>query len=197
MRVITGAEEAAASTAALDPTLLALLSIFGGALLTAAAGFWGAWRQSKREHTRWVRERRYEAYLDFVAMSRTYVKHRGINNELIKKTSELEYRRSRLADREANTDDPEEKKALEAEGVKFDAEVAELSKVAGEAVETLAAAGKLAVERTAPFHLLGPEAVTIAAASLGDAIAEPRADHEGALRKLEAEMRAALGIKDY
>jgi hypothetical protein len=33
-----------------------------GALLAALAGLWGAWRQSRREHATWVRERRYEAY---------------------------------------------------------------------------------------------------------------------------------------
>lgn len=44
--------------APIDPTLLALLSIFGGATLTVIAGFFGAWIQSRREHSKWLREQR-------------------------------------------------------------------------------------------------------------------------------------------
>lgn len=51
----------------MDPTLLAILSIFGGASLTAGAGFFGAWLQSRREHARWLREQRYEAYARLIA----------------------------------------------------------------------------------------------------------------------------------
>lgn len=47
----------------MDPTALALLSIFGGAALTAIAGLIGAVVQARREHNRWVRERRYEAFV--------------------------------------------------------------------------------------------------------------------------------------
>ena len=46
----------------LDPTVLAILSIFGGAALTALAGLVGAGINARREHGRWVRERRLLAY---------------------------------------------------------------------------------------------------------------------------------------
>ncbi|WP_404435228.1 hypothetical protein LG322_08700 [Microbacterium aerolatum] len=46
----------------MDPTLLAVLSIFGGVAVTAAAGLLGAWIQGRREHKKWLRERRFEAY---------------------------------------------------------------------------------------------------------------------------------------
>lgn len=46
-----------------DPVGIALVSIFGGAALTALAGLFGAWLQGRREHRRWVRERRYEAFV--------------------------------------------------------------------------------------------------------------------------------------
>lgn len=52
----------AAQAAAIDPTLLALLSIFGGAALTVIAGFVGAAIQSRNEHAKWLRERRFEAF---------------------------------------------------------------------------------------------------------------------------------------
>lgn len=51
----------------MDPTALAVLSIFGGAALTAAAGFVGAWLQGRREHSRWLLEQRYEAFSRFMA----------------------------------------------------------------------------------------------------------------------------------
>ncbi len=48
---------------AMDPLALALLSIFGGAALTAGAGFLGAWIQSRRETARWWRDERLSAYI--------------------------------------------------------------------------------------------------------------------------------------
>jgi hypothetical protein len=54
----------------MDPTLLAILSIFGGAALTAAAGFVGAAIQARREHMRWLREQRFVAYRDTLAQTR-------------------------------------------------------------------------------------------------------------------------------
>ena len=62
---------AAASNAApaLDPTIQVLLTVFGAALVTALAGFAGAWLQGRREHARWVRERRYEAYVSAMQVS--------------------------------------------------------------------------------------------------------------------------------
>lgn len=67
MRVPTTAvitlADGAANAATLNPTALALLSIFGGAALTVVAGFIGAWLQSRREHQRWLRDKRLEAFL--------------------------------------------------------------------------------------------------------------------------------------
>lgn len=39
-----------------------LIPVVVGAVLAALAGFVGAWIQAAREHRRWVRERRYEAF---------------------------------------------------------------------------------------------------------------------------------------
>lgn len=52
----------------LDPTILALLSIFGGALLTIIAGGIGALVAWNREHNKWVREKRYEAFVTLQAL---------------------------------------------------------------------------------------------------------------------------------
>jgi hypothetical protein len=45
-----------------DPLLSLLVGAFGAAIL----GLIGAWIQSRREHRKWLRERRYEAYRAFM-----------------------------------------------------------------------------------------------------------------------------------
>lgn len=50
------------ATIAIDPTLLALLP-FAGVLVTVLVGLFGAWVQGRREHARWIREQRYEAFV--------------------------------------------------------------------------------------------------------------------------------------
>lgn len=57
---------------ALDPTFQVLLTIFGGALVAALAGFVGAGIQSRREHKRWQRERRYEAFVAAYALTKAF-----------------------------------------------------------------------------------------------------------------------------
>lgn len=52
------------AAAAIDPTVLALLSGFGGVAVTVVAGFIGAWIQGRREHEKWMRELRYEAFVN-------------------------------------------------------------------------------------------------------------------------------------
>lgn len=51
----------------LDPTILALLSIFGGVLLTIIAGGVGALIQHRREHSKWLRDQRLRTYTEFLA----------------------------------------------------------------------------------------------------------------------------------
>lgn len=46
----------------IDPLISLLVGAFGATLL----GFVGAWIQSRREHAKWYRERRFEAYLKFL-----------------------------------------------------------------------------------------------------------------------------------
>lgn len=63
---------------AIDPTLLAILSIFGGAALTVLAGIVGAFIQARREHRTWLREKRYDA---FVELRRIYLELADIERE--------------------------------------------------------------------------------------------------------------------
>jgi hypothetical protein len=54
------------SVTAIDPLVALLVGAFGAALLTVVGGLIGAWIQSIREHRKWLRERRFEAYRDFM-----------------------------------------------------------------------------------------------------------------------------------
>ena len=47
------------------------LSLLVGALGAALIGLLGAWIQAKREHSRWVRERRFDAYVGFLNITET------------------------------------------------------------------------------------------------------------------------------
>jgi hypothetical protein len=51
----------------IDPTVLALLSIFGGVILTIIAGALGALIQHQREHSKWLRDQRLRVYTEFLA----------------------------------------------------------------------------------------------------------------------------------
>lgn len=46
-----------------DPLTALLIGAFGASLI----GLFGAWIQSRREHSKWLREKRYEAHLGFLA----------------------------------------------------------------------------------------------------------------------------------
>lgn len=59
---------AAAATVPIDPTLLALLPIVG-VVLTIVAGLIGATVQRRGERAKWLRERRLEAYSDFLVVT--------------------------------------------------------------------------------------------------------------------------------
>lgn len=57
----------------MDPTALAfaLIAALGGAALTTVAASIGAIWQSKREHKKWLRERRFDAHKEFVPAMRS------------------------------------------------------------------------------------------------------------------------------
>jgi hypothetical protein len=59
-------------TSVLDPTIQVLLTIFGGALIAAVAGLLGAMLQGRREHKRWLRERRFEAFVRAFALLKAF-----------------------------------------------------------------------------------------------------------------------------
>lgn len=47
--------------------LVAVIPVVVGGLIAVAGGLVGAWIAGRREHSRWLREQRYEAYRAFIA----------------------------------------------------------------------------------------------------------------------------------
>lgn len=58
----------------IDPTILALLSIFGGVLLTIVAGGIGALVQHRREHSKWLRDQRIRVYSEHLAATDDFLR---------------------------------------------------------------------------------------------------------------------------
>lgn len=81
--------QAAEQTATIDPTLLTLLSIFGAVGVTTIAGVGLAFWQSKRDHARWVRERRYEGLTRILALADRYALHRAEGAEMMRRSEEV------------------------------------------------------------------------------------------------------------
>ncbi|WP_457098830.1 hypothetical protein [Microbacterium sp. P5_E9] len=70
------AANAAANAAALNAAWIALAAGVAGVVLTVVAGFIGAWIQGRREHTKWVKEKRYEAYVEVWALNHMLTNNR-------------------------------------------------------------------------------------------------------------------------
>lgn len=81
--------KAAEQTATIDPTLLTLLSIFGAVGVTTVAGVGLAFWQSRRDHARWVRERRYEGFTRILALAERSARIREEGMELMERSAAL------------------------------------------------------------------------------------------------------------
>lgn len=99
----------ATTTVAIDPTLLALLPITG-VVLTIFAGLVGAAIQGKREHAKWVRERRYETY---VVLSEYLYRNKTLVRDQQAIQAELEQIRAELDDSLTSLDNVSESAELE------------------------------------------------------------------------------------
>lgn len=78
--------QATDQTASIDPTLLAFLTIFGAAGVTAIAGALLAIWQSKRDHARWLREQRYEGFTRILALAERSARIREQGMELMERS---------------------------------------------------------------------------------------------------------------
>lgn len=188
---------AAAATpddAAIDPTTLALLSIFGGVIVTALVGLIGAWIQSTREHSRWIRERRLDAYIRFLGVVQAFEAERveaaavGAEIKVLAQQNDETHRRY-----EASTD-PHERATLKKAGDEYNAQLDILIKLSERASERVRVLRESLAENSVPFGLLGPRAVQEFAVVV-DASDDENAYSQN-MARLHGEMRRALGIRD-
>lgn len=160
----------------MDPTLLALLSIFGGAALTVIAGFIGAWIQGRREHKKWLREQRLNAYLQALAFVRGIIVAR----------IQIEALRDQVNKR---------KQPGEADPANA-AHLQQIRETLDRVGENLNAMPERISEVMAPLGILGPPAVESAMSAFLPllSVSDLKAT-EAAEKVLVAAMRAALKVK--
>lgn len=167
----TPAPELADAAAAIDPTALALLSIFGGVAITVIGGFIGAWIQARREHRKWLRDQRYEAFVRLLVLMRSIRLTGKRLNSLIE---EINQGTARGEQPNAST-------------------VAELKELQKKSNETFERLGEVA----APMNLLGSSIVD---STLDAQVPLLNGDDETKSQEAEkaivAAMRKAVGVKD-
>ncbi|MCK6081479.1 hypothetical protein KZX37_08330 [Microbacterium sp. EYE_5] len=170
----------------IDPLTLALLSIFGGAALTAGAGLLGAWLQGRKEHNRWVRERRFEAYVAYSQADDSYNLVRKKLDRLGEaKTDIEEWLRLRAQSPGAAGEAPTGLREL---GTTVERQLEAFQELEAR----LEAAHAVTIHAIAPFTILGPESVIDKARAVVTADVKGR---QAAVFALEAEMSRTLGIK--
>lgn len=161
--------ELAQAAAASDPTLLALFSILGVGL-TIIAGFVGAWIQGRREHNRWLREQRYEAFANMLALT----------GKIAKMWADVDVLEERAA-------------AANAAGEPTDKLLQSLVQLRERAEKAYATFDDAA----APLLILGPTSViTTLNSEVGNLIDKDRSKASDAEDKIATAMRKALGVKD-
>lgn len=157
----------------IPPAVLALIPVVT-VLLTIAAGLLGAWIQGRREHARWVRERRYEAYVSAVD---TASLARAVATEVVDIVGDI--------------------KAGKISEDKREATAARLT----ERMAYLSGLSDAVSERMAPLVILGPQSVGDAYVAVLDAMGPPEDMNLEAVNAAESvlseAMRKALDIKDY
>lgn len=184
-----GEADAASGT---DPLLLALFSV-GGVVFTAVVGLIAAAIQSRREHEKWLRERRFEAYRTFLVHLREFEDEKKITADAKVKVADLKERLATLKKEKSAAKTPAQKAAWDARNVRFLAELDELSNAQSLKMDRLTRLSETMNEAATPFVLLGPKAVrTLAVVKPGTTLADGKRDFAA----LEQAMRDALGIKD-
>ncbi|MGM7696814.1 hypothetical protein [Microbacterium sp. A84] len=181
-------------TTALDPTTQILLTVFGAALVTALAGFAGAAVQARRDHRRWVRERRFDAYVDWLKYAHEI---RDVLENIERLGSEKNQLmvaiKTAVEARITSDDDLEKAKRTE----ELTAHRAKAASVSEELVAVNARRkSNLAqlIERGTAFFLLGPKPVAEAASHIADVMGTDSVTVSRAVEVMEREMRRALKI---
>lgn len=151
-----------------------LVPVLVGGLIAFLGGLVGAAIQGRREHRRWLRERRYEAFVSAVDTASIV---RSVATEVVDLVNKVR----------ANEIPPD----------KHEATAARLT----ERMAYLGSLGDATSERMAPLVILGPKSVSDAYVAIVDAMGPPEsmdlAKVNAAESALSDAMRKALDIKDY
>lgn len=195
MYVLASAASAAVQEPAIDPTLLAVLSIFGGVAVTAGAGLLGAWIQGRREHTRWLRERRLDAYLRFIPHVHELEAWRGVHDRRALEIEAMVIEKAALDERLATATVSDSRIAIVGEMTDLTRRMTEMEAVQEKSTAQFQDIVDRAVDAASPAGLLGSSLVRSAAYATIDrqASADERIRRIGHLQSL---MRASLNIKD-
>jgi len=73
----------------IDPLASLLVGAFGAALLTVCGGLFGAWLQSRREHSRWLRDQRASGYVEYLIAAQRVEAAPGATADDLVRTGEL------------------------------------------------------------------------------------------------------------
>ncbi|MGM1030618.1 MAG: hypothetical protein ACQEWM_12240 [Actinomycetota bacterium] len=166
-----------------DPVAVAVVSGLGGVALTALVALLGAWLQSRREHKRWIRERRLDA---FIALMKNLHQLRDIASE----AAEIEAARARLQLGKPSGGATGATEAHEHQVAAVEARSARLDERVNAGVESL-------VDALTPLAVLGPRNVQDAAGDVAEALARrDQTAADKAQEKLDVQVAKALGIKD-
>lgn len=148
-----------------------------GVLITVSVALLGAWIQSRREHSRWIREQRFEAYVAFAEYM-----HR------------LRLARERFERRDKPGAEQEERDYER--GLVAEHEAAQF-KEATEALGEWSSAWKSRIGVVERIRLLGPRSVHGAADALMGVDPTDTAAVKSGENALDTAMRVALGIRDF
>lgn len=175
----------------LDPTMQVLLTVFGAALVTAFAGFVGAGVQSRREHTRWLKQERLAAYVAFLRVAHEM-------NDLYEKVettqAEVDEHSARVAAWIASAAENPVVSTSEGDELVRESQetVASFTAATQEYTDRLKAMQASMIESSVAFKLLGPRPVAKAAEKIETT--SGGSEVAAAVEALEVQMRKALGI---
>lgn len=170
-----------------------LLPVAAGAALAGVFALLGAWIQARREHSRWVRDKRLAAYLSFLHTAQNVVAIKRRLAADMATAASLRQEQAAIERRLNAATTSQQAKALRIEVDSVRERAMDLGRAMTERAESLKAIGAQAVEAGTAFTLLGPAEVHDA--SMKFHAASDWKDESAALIDLNAVMRKALSIR--
>lgn len=191
---MTIANAANPASVAIEPTLLALIPVIT-VVLTIVAGLVGAWIQSRREHTRWLREERLAAYIAFLTVVYDLENEARSLKTSVADLGKFSKVAQELAAKKAAATTDEERAAVERERKKAASQIGILNNAVEDQQARMKRLRESHVERSVRFGLLGPAFVQDASRAQ-DAAPLASAESAAAILELESAMRKALNVRD-